>query len=121
MTFYTISQACKRTGLTIHTVRHYCDLGLVPSLERDANGNRLFSETSIQWLYALKYLRLSQMSLSEIQDFLTQETFDPTNPKDQATIMRKAMDHADTHLQQLITQHDQLKAKLQGYIDTLEK
>ena len=67
---YTIKETSKRTRLTLHTIRHYCDLGLIPSLQRDKNNNRIFDEASIHWLYAIKFLRQSQMSLKEIHQFL---------------------------------------------------
>lgn len=38
---YTIKETSKRTGLTLHTIRHYCDLDLIPSLQRDENNNRI--------------------------------------------------------------------------------
>ena len=76
---YTIKETSKRTGLTLHTIRHYCDLDLIPSLQRDENNNRIFDEASIHWLYAIKFLRQSQMSLKEIRQFFEKYQYDPTN------------------------------------------
>ena len=30
---YTIKDACQKLNLTVHTVRHYCDTGLVPNYD----------------------------------------------------------------------------------------
>lgn len=66
---YTIKQVCERLGLTVHAVRHYCDSGLVPSLARDAHGNRLFDDESVNWLQATAFLRASGLSISEIKRY----------------------------------------------------
>lgn len=49
---YTIKDMCKKLNLTVHTVRHYCDMGLVPNLRHDKNGNRIFNEGSVELVNA---------------------------------------------------------------------
>lgn len=66
---YTIKDVCKKLNLTVHTVRHYCDTGLVPSLRHDKNGNRIFNEESVNWLQGAKFLRASGMSIPEIRHY----------------------------------------------------
>lgn len=53
MTLYSIKETSQRKG---HTIRHYCDLGLFPSLQRDINNNSLFDEVAIHTLFTLKFL-----------------------------------------------------------------
>lgn len=66
---YTIKSVCERLGLTVHTVRHYCDMGLVPNLRHDKNGNRVFDEESINWLRAAGFLHSSGMSIAQLQHY----------------------------------------------------
>lgn len=66
---HTIKYVCKRLNLTVHTVRHYCDMNLVPNLKRDEYGNRLFDDESINWLQAAVFLRESGLSISEIKHY----------------------------------------------------
>lgn len=40
---YTIKNMCQKLDLSVHTVRHYCDMGLVPNLRHDKNGNRILT------------------------------------------------------------------------------
>jgi Predicted transcriptional regulators len=51
---YTVKEIAKLLDMTEHTVRYYTDMGLVPSLKRDKNGNRLFDEESKNWLIGIK-------------------------------------------------------------------
>lgn len=66
---YTIKDVCRKLGLTVHTVRHYCDMGLVPNLQHDKNGNRIFDDVSLNWLQAAKFLRASGLSIPEIRHY----------------------------------------------------
>lgn len=78
---YMIKDVMKQLGMTVHTVRHYCDSGLVPNLRYDKNGNRIFDEESINWLTCARFLRDSGMSIAEIKHYFElcqggEETFD---------------------------------------------
>ncbi|EPZ40685.1 MerR family DNA-binding transcriptional regulator [Alicyclobacillus acidoterrestris] len=44
---YTVKKVTKMLDLTEHTVRYYTDKGLVPSVQRDINNNRLFDDESL--------------------------------------------------------------------------
>lgn len=66
---YTIKQVCEKLNMTPHAVRHYTDMGLTPSLQRDKNGNRLFDDEAINWLLATRFLRESGMSIKEIKHY----------------------------------------------------
>ena len=66
---YTIKDVRKKLGLTVHTVRHYCDMGLVPNLRHDTHGNRIFDEQSMNWLQAASFLRASGMSIPDIKHY----------------------------------------------------
>lgn len=66
---YTIKKVCEKLNLTVHTVRHYCDMGLVPNLIRNKQGNRIFDKQSINWLQATVFLRESGLSIPEVQHY----------------------------------------------------
>lgn len=68
---YSIQEVCKRLSLTVHTVRYYCDKGLVPNIRRDKNGNRLFDEQAVNWLQAAVFLRCSGLSVAEVRHYFT--------------------------------------------------
>lgn len=67
---YTVKEIAKCLDMTEHTVRYYTDMGLVPSLQRDKNGNRLFDEESKNWLIGIKNLRGSGMSIKAIKEYV---------------------------------------------------
>ena len=64
---YTVKEVSRLLGLSEHTIRFYSDKGLVPSLRRDKNNNRIFDEEAINWLTGVKYLRDCGMPLHAIR------------------------------------------------------
>ena len=60
---YTVKEAAKQLGFTEHTIRFYTDKGLVPSVIRDKNNCRLFTEESMNWLIGIKHLKECGMTL----------------------------------------------------------
>ena len=67
---YTVKEIAKCIGVSEHTVRYYTDMGLVPSLKRDKNGNRIFDEEAKNWLIGVKHLRGSGMSIKAIKEYV---------------------------------------------------
>nr|WP_263323168.1 MerR family transcriptional regulator [Neobacillus sp. Marseille-Q6967] len=67
---YTVKEVAKLLDLTEHTVRFYTDKGLVPSLQRDKNNNRIFNDDSINWLRGSKYLKKCGMSVEDIKKYV---------------------------------------------------
>src|SRR4051794_16113026 len=56
---YTVKEVAKLIDLTQQTVRFYTDKGLVPSLQRDKNNNRIFNDDTIQWISGAKKCGMS--------------------------------------------------------------
>jgi DNA-binding transcriptional MerR regulator len=67
---YTVKEVAKLLDLTEHTIRYYTDKGLVPSLQRDKNNNRIFNDASIQWLSGAKKLKKCGMSVEDIKKYV---------------------------------------------------
>lgn len=66
----SIQQAAKKLGLTPYTLRYYDKEGLVPQLNRDKSGARVYSEQDVQWLELICCLKNSGMPLKDIREFM---------------------------------------------------
>jgi DNA-binding transcriptional MerR regulator len=72
-----VGELARRTGLTIRTLHHYDDIGLLkPSLHTDA-GHRLYTATDLARLQQVLSLRQLGFSLEEIQGCLDRPGFSP--------------------------------------------
>lgn len=67
---YTIKQVAQKVELTEYTLRYYEKEGLLPSIERDAHGIRLFKDNDIEWIRLICCLRDTGMSISKIKDYV---------------------------------------------------
>lgn len=101
---YSVKEACQKLEMTAHTVRHYTDSGLIPSVQRDENNNRLFNEQAIQELFAVRFLRQSGMSITEIKTFLVESQANPRTHNGRTVILQKMQERAHQQLDELTTQ-----------------
>ena len=67
---YTMKEACAQTGLPYETLKFYCNQGLVPNVQRDAQNRRIFSDGDIGWIRYLECLKNCGMGIREMQEFL---------------------------------------------------
>ncbi|MGF7036197.1 DNA-binding transcriptional MerR regulator [Paenibacillus mucilaginosus] len=67
---FSSKQVSEETGLSIHTLRYYEQIGLVDGIERDEKGYRLYSESDIAWFQVLSYFRTMGMPIWEMQQFI---------------------------------------------------
>jgi DNA-binding transcriptional MerR regulator len=65
-----ISDAARRTELSIDTIRYYDRLGILGALPRTAGGARTFTESDIGWLLILRCLRDTGMSMADLRRFV---------------------------------------------------
>lgn len=67
---YTIKQASEKINLTVHTLRYYDKMGMLPFVHRDENGNRLFTDSDVEWLCLICCLKNTGMPLKQINKYI---------------------------------------------------
>jgi MerR family transcriptional regulator, copper efflux regulator len=65
-----IGEVAARTELSIATVRHYDEVGLVTPSARSAGGFRLYTEADVERLLVIRRMKPLGFSLSEMSDLL---------------------------------------------------
>ena len=66
---FHIGALAQRTGRSIHTIRWYEAQGLIPGVERDGGGRRVYVDLHIGWLELMDRLRRSGMSIAEMRAY----------------------------------------------------
>lgn len=117
---YSVKETAEIVGLTEHTIRFYTDKGLVPSVTRDRNNNRLFDEESINWLTGVKYLKECGMSIEAIKDYvdLCLEGNSTIEQRYQIVLRQKTV--AEEQLRSVQERIEYLNAKIAFYQDIME-
>ena len=64
-----IGQLAARTGRSIHAIRWYEAQGLIPGVERDPGGRRVYSEQHLNWLELMHRLRKTGMSIAQMREY----------------------------------------------------
>ncbi|MBT2513100.1 MerR family transcriptional regulator [Arthrobacter sp. ISL-30] len=65
-----IGELAERTGLSLRTIRHYDDVGLLPATARTEGGFRVFSEDDFERLMVIKQMKPLGFSLEEMAEIL---------------------------------------------------
>lgn len=65
-----IGQVAARTELSINTVRHYDEVGLVTPSARSTGGFRLYTEADIERLLVIRRMKPLGFTLTEMKDLL---------------------------------------------------
>ena len=67
---YTIKEVAKKYNLSAHTLRYYEKEGLLPFVERNEQGNRIFKDKDFEWLDIICCLRNTNMPISKIKEYV---------------------------------------------------
>lgn len=67
---FQIGEVAESVGLSIRTIRHYDELGIVEPSGRSPGGFRLYTDADVDQLRLVKRLKPLQFSLEEIQELL---------------------------------------------------
>ncbi|RAS59838.1 DNA-binding transcriptional MerR regulator [Lentzea atacamensis] len=71
MTRWNIGDLAKASGLTVRTLYHHDEIGLVVASERTASGHRRYTPEAVRHLYQVRSLRQVGLSLEEIRSALS--------------------------------------------------
>ncbi|MBI1260026.1 MAG: MerR family transcriptional regulator [Chloroflexi bacterium] len=66
---YSIQQVAELTGLSVHTLRYYERIDLIPHIDRDDNGYRHYSQSDIGRIKFLCCLIKTKMPLDDVRRY----------------------------------------------------
>jgi DNA-binding transcriptional MerR regulator len=69
-TVLQIGEAANRVGLSLRTIRHWGEVGLVVPSGRSAGGFRLYTEADVERMLFIKALKPLDLSLEQIRDLV---------------------------------------------------
>jgi DNA-binding transcriptional MerR regulator len=67
---YSIKEVSEKFNISAYTLRYYEKEGLLPSVQRGDNGNRLYSDTDLEWLQVVYCMRATGMSIAYIKNYI---------------------------------------------------
>ena len=67
---YTMKEICKLTGLSYETLKYYCNVDLIPNVNRDNCNRRVFSDGNLSWIQCMIQLKKLGFTIDELKLFL---------------------------------------------------
>jgi DNA-binding transcriptional MerR regulator len=74
---WKIGELARRTGLTVRTLHHYDEIGLLSPADRSQGGHRVYGDADVRRLYRIVSLRSLGFPLEAIAAALDEDGFDP--------------------------------------------
>lgn len=112
---WSIGELARATGVTVRTLHHYDDIGLLRPSERTASGHRRYTPDDLRRLYRVRALRHLGMPLEEIKGVLGGSSQDLAGLAGMRGLLTAQLDELTAQadrLQQLIGQIGELLQRL---------
>ncbi len=110
---FTIKQVSELTGLSASNIRYYESEGLIRGVERDAHGNRRFSQKEIEWIQFLGKLKDMEMPIAQMKHYAQLRADGDCTIKDRAQLL-------ELHKQLLFKKIDRLIEDVRLLEDKIE-
>lgn len=96
----TVKDVSKLTGVSVRTLHHYDQIGLLKPAKVTEAGYRLYDDASLRRLHAILLLKELQFSLKDIREILDRPGFDPVEALQQQIAL---LELQKQHLEDLIS------------------
>lgn len=114
----TIQQVAEATGLSVHTLRYYERCNLIAPVHRSKSGHRRYSNHDIRWIEFLNKLRLTGMSIRQMQQYASLVRSHPNDAfHERRQILEAHRVIVDEQIQQLQANLAVIDWKIQHYIE----
>ena len=117
----TIKEAAEMFNLTVETIRYYERIGVIPPIERDKNGYRIFKTRDLNWIFLAKSLRNAGLSIESIIDFATLSQIEGDERLAQKDILIEQYEELSKKINEMKKVRELLAYKIETYDKHLAK
>lgn len=110
-------EAAEMFGLTTDTLRYYERVGVIPPVERDKNGYRIYTNRDLNWIFLAKNLHQAGVSIESLIEFATLSQLGGDVQQAQKQILKDQLQEIDVKLKQMTETRDLLQYKIDTYDD----
>ena len=107
--------------ISISTIRYYEKIGIIPPIERDTNGHRIYTNSTINWIYLMKSLRNAGLSIESLLEFSRLSQVKGTERKKQKQVLENQLNEIDEKISEMQHVRNLLSYKIETYDDHLAK
>ncbi|ELL5633252.1 MerR family transcriptional regulator [Staphylococcus aureus] len=105
------------------TLRYYEKVGVIPPVNRDENGYRIYNDSDLNWIYLVKNLRNAGVSIESLIEFfrLAQLPKNENIQAQQKQILNKQLEELNENLKTIHDVRDLLQYKIDNYDNHIAK
>ncbi len=116
---YTVKEVSEMLNISTHTIRYYTNENLVPSLQRDENGRRIFTDDAVNWINGLRCMRKTGMSINDLKNYvLLWEKGDETL-EERLGIILNQQKLVEQEMNDIVEKYEYIKNKVKFYNDKI--
>lgn len=116
----TIKDVSREMNISEHTIRFWAKEGLFPSLSRNKNNVRTFTEDDLQWVLLVKCFRSTGMQLVDVKKYIALCQIGDSTIQERYEIIKNTKQRTIKQMKELNEQLDKLNFK-EGYYENLIK
>lgn len=118
MTGYAPSEAARRSGFSLDTLRYYERIGLLSGIGRTSGGRRVFTDEDLSWLTLFRCLRDTGMPIAEMRQYAELARAGEHTVAERRALLQRHAERVAEQIRLLQRQYDHLREKIR-YYDTL--
>ena len=112
-----IGEIARRSGLSVHTLRYYERIGLLPFADRDSAGRRDYDPSILVWIEFLDRLKTTGMPIREMLRYAALREAGPATGAERRVMLERHRAEVRAHVERLEACLLVLDAKIAGYAE----
>ena len=110
-----ISEVSEKLNISKHTLRYYEELGIIPPIERNKKGIRIYSEEDCKWVRVSQCMKKSGMSLKAIKRYVRLCSMGSKTKEKRLKLLIKEKDKLEEVIEAMNEGLELLKKKIKLY------
>ncbi|GAA3016436.1 MerR family transcriptional regulator [Tetragenococcus solitarius] len=107
--------------ISVSTIRYYEKIGIIPPIERNAKGYRIYTNSTLNWIYLMKSLRNAGLSIESLLEFSRLSQVKGPERKKQKQVLENQLHEIDEKIAEMQRVRNLLSYKIETYDDHLAK
>ncbi|MGN9808807.1 MerR family transcriptional regulator [Micromonospora sp. BQ11] len=112
---YAPSEAARRSGFSLDTLRYYEKVGLLGTVDRTPGGRRVFTDDDLGWLVLFRCLRDTGMPIAEMRRYAELAREGEHTATDRRALLERHAGRVEEQMRLLQRQYDHLREKIRFY------
>ncbi|MDH6365325.1 DNA-binding transcriptional MerR regulator [Enterococcus sp. PF1-24] len=117
--YYNPHEVAEMLNTTIPTLHYYEKADLLPTIQRNSSGARIYSSQNIEWLQMIILMRAAEIPIKEIRNYSQLLKIGPTTSSERYQLIKMYKKTVETRIANMLNSLKWLEAKTNFYQEML--